>query len=88
MTQQPTTLREHFRADPRGADSFGRWIEDRVWEMLQRPAFVTTGAHRRSAWVAWEAIRNAMHEYDVLQEPLRVCLEDGTVIKEWPAKET
>lgn len=96
MTRAPTTLREHFRADPRGADSYPKWIEDRVWELLQRPAVwecldPNGGGVEFGPREAHEHIVEAI-AYAGTRESRRftntVRLLDGTVIKEWPAKET
>lgn len=97
-SRQPTTLHEHFRADPRGADSFGKWIEDRVWEMLQRPARVQVWFEGGRAWTSWVLDSGKFSAHTALdalrryarhtQWHYRIVLLDGTVIKEWPAKET
>lgn len=93
MTRAPTTLREHFRADPRGASSYTQWIEDRVWELLQRPARLQYREH--SAWFDLYELAQPAHRWLLSGHvdrhgsvPIRVVLLGGTVIKEWPAKET
>jgi hypothetical protein len=93
MTRKPTTLHEHFRTDPRGADSFGKWIEDRIWELLQRTArmdfvdgegqpwraFVSTVVANRKAFEL--ATSGLIQRRGSLK--LRIVLLDGTIIKEW-----
>lgn len=94
MTRKPTTLHEHFRADPRGASSYTQWIEDRIWELLQRPATIQYQMHDWKSLgspIKWSALHKALAALnrDVsapMVAKMRVVILDGTIIKEWPAK--
>jgi hypothetical protein len=88
MTRKPTTLHEHFRADPRGADSFGNWIEDRIWELLQRPCELESNVVGRWIVVGYNkstarALVELAKSHNEFLGSLRVVLLDGTIVKEW-----
>jgi hypothetical protein len=87
----PTTLFERFRADPRGAESFPEWLNDRVWELLQRAAKWDCLDTENGGGVSfdgdahgllWDAIRavRAPKRTGLIN---RVRLLNGTMIKEW-----
>lgn len=92
----PVTLFEHFRADPRGATSFPKWLDDRVWELLQRAAqvefvVIENDAGTRWHWLPLFGTVNPATAAQCLSFAIadsndyarRVVLFDGTVIKEW-----
>ena len=93
MTRKPTTLHEHFRADPRGASSYTQRIEDRIWELLQRPARLELfddgkwkqdpycGEYSTAAELLYD-VRNGLNSV----YKWRAILLDGTIIREWPAE--
>jgi hypothetical protein len=84
----PTTLFEHFQADPRGATTIGQWQEDRIWELLQQDARVEFRSQSGS-WVPYSFAKTAalcIVEHAASGRwflPSRIALLDGTVIKEW-----
>jgi hypothetical protein len=85
--RKPTTLFEYFRVDPRGAASFPEWINDRIWELLQRPAIMQTGHF--GVWTGrafdnvFGCIETAVAFVPRTDANVRVVLIDGTIIKEW-----
>ena len=95
MTRQLTTLHEHYHADPRGADSFGKWIEDRIWESLQRPARWVERGPGVPFWIDYGSITPRTvatcialaveRRAKIPQLQMRVVLLDGTIIREWAA---
>lgn len=88
-------LHGHYLADPRGADNFNRWCNDRIWELLQRPAFwnvydtnqgggVTFGGENS---VMYQLMIDAINAVAHPQRPglrHRIVLLDGTIVHEWP----
>lgn len=84
--KKPTTLFDHFRANPRGATSYPEWLNDRVWELLQRPAVrecrLLSGAlYAADHGPLFQMLRQC-RSYDIgLQR--RAVLKGGTIIKEW-----
>jgi hypothetical protein len=85
--RKPTTLFEHFRADPRGAATFKQWREDRIWELLQRPATLESKCTGRWIWIGdGISVVDAIIQIDAgagFLGPLRPRPDDGTVIKKW-----
>ena len=85
------TLHEHFVADPRGATSFKRYREDRIWELLQRPAMTQEypgGCRFYGPGLGIATLHEALADMRIRvtapnQTRVRVSLLNGTVIKEW-----
>jgi hypothetical protein len=64
LGRPPQTLHEHFRADPRGADSFGKWIEDRIWDLLMRPAdLMLDDTHGSAGWYTCKVYDAPLHNF-------------------------
>lgn len=90
----PSTLHEHFRVNPMGATSYPKWIEDRIWELLQRPAIIQVWFEDGRTWTRWvmdnceNTIATALVTLDRYARytpwHYRIIRPDGTIIKEWP----
>jgi hypothetical protein len=83
----PATLFEHFQADPRGATTIKQWREDRVWELLQRPARIHEQASSIRMVTPSMPLHEAVSRVATNRERWRhhgqIKLLDDTVIKEW-----
>lgn len=94
LGRPPKTLHEHFLTDPRGADSFGKWIEDRMVDLMRQPArgqsFRNGGWRSSPANPVWELgtwleVAIAASKRNT-HAKIRVILLDDTIIKEWPQR--
>lgn len=80
-------LRLCFAINPQGATSFKNWLDDRIWELLQRPAIRQCRLELSGVWYAADngplsAMVRQCTMYDQhLQR--RAVLMDGTIVKEW-----
>lgn len=86
-------LFEWFRADPRGADSFEQWIEDRICFFLRSVAklqyFVNGEWKTDFSFGGPSTIAQCMLEFNhiwISKYKRRIILLDGTVFREWESK--
>jgi hypothetical protein len=87
----PNTLHEHFVSDPRGATSFKQYREDRIWELLQRPAMTQEypgGCRVYGCGLEFTTLHEALADMRIRvtapnQTRVRVSLLNGAVVKEW-----